>query len=231
MYFNGVNNYVQVPYISVFNQQPFTVMGWISQLSIKADNVLFTTGDTIATDRALHLVIRNGYPRLGFYSDDLTSPTCIGIGVFYYLTFLWEGPATRWQRIYINAVHDSSRVSTGLLRVESGALTGYGGWVGRWGASFHYGYIAQVLIYSRALSDSEVLWNYQYPDNPIRNGLVLWLQAHPAYIKDIDGDGVLEWMDLSGFNNHGKIYGAQLVELVKTAKRVLTPARVLRAVR
>jgi len=90
---------------------------------------------------------------------------------------------------------------------------------------------ANILIYSRALSDSEVQWNYQYPDNPVRNGLVLWLQAHPDYVKDIDGDGRLEWLDLSGFNNHGKIYGAQLVQLVKTPARALTPARVLKPMR
>jgi hypothetical protein len=88
------------------------------------------------------------------------------------------------------------------------------------------GYIAQVLFYSRVLSSDEIRWNYQYPDNPVRNGLVLWLKADPSYVKDIDGDRILEWIDLSGFNNHGKIYGASLVELVKTAKRVLTPVRI-----
>jgi hypothetical protein len=93
------------------------------------------------------------------------------------------------------------------------------------------GYIYQVLFYTRILDTPDISWNVNYPDNPVRNGLVLWLKADPQYIKDIDGDGVLEWIDLSGFGNHGKIYGAQLVELVKTAKRVLTPARVLRAVR
>jgi hypothetical protein len=89
------------------------------------------------------------------------------------------------------------------------------------------GYVAQVLIYSRALTDSEILWNYINPDNPIRNGLVLWLQADPAYVKDIDGDGVPEWLDLSGFDNHGKIYGARLVELIKTPARTLPVARAL----
>jgi hypothetical protein len=93
------------------------------------------------------------------------------------------------------------------------------------------GYIAQVLIYSRALSDSEIAWNYQYPDNPVRNGLVLWLQASPENVRDIDGDGVLEWIDLSGYGNHGKIYGARLVGLVKTPRRLLSPARVLQVAR
>jgi len=67
--------------------------------------------------------------------------------------------------------------------------------------------------YSRALSDSEILWNYQHPDDPVRNGLVLWLEADPQYVKDIDGDGILEWLDLSGNGNHGKVYGARLVDL------------------
>jgi hypothetical protein len=84
-----------------------------------------------------------------------------------------------------------------------------------------------ILVYSKALTDSEILWNYNYPENPVRNGLVLWLQADPQYVKDIDGDGRLEWIDLSGYGNHGKIYGAQLVQLIKTPARTLTSARVL----
>jgi hypothetical protein len=88
-----------------------------------------------------------------------------------------------------------------------------------------------ILVYSRALSDSEIAWNYKNPDNPVRNGLVLWFQAHPDYIKDIDNDGILEWIDLSGYSNHGKIYGARLVELIKSPSRVLQAQRVLSCVR
>jgi hypothetical protein len=93
------------------------------------------------------------------------------------------------------------------------------------------GYVYQVLFYSRVLSSGEVLWNYLYPDNPVRNGLVLWLKADPQYVKDIDGDGILEWVDLSGFNNHGKIYGATLKQIVLTPVRLLASARVLSPVR
>jgi len=93
------------------------------------------------------------------------------------------------------------------------------------------GYISQVLIYSRVLSYSEILWNYQNPDNPVRSGLVLWLQADPNNVKDVDGDGILEWIDLSGYGNHGKIYGAQLVQLIKTPARLLPPNRVLASAR
>jgi hypothetical protein len=79
--------------------------------------------------------------------------------------------------------------------------------------------VVLVRLYSRALTDDEIKWNYRYPWNPVRNGLVLWLHAHPDYVKDIDGDGILEWVDLSGNNNHGKIYGAQLVELIRAPAR------------
>ena len=232
VYFDEVNAYVQVPYISVFNQQAFTVMGWISQLNVKQDNVLFTTCDSFANDRCLHLVIRNGYPYLGFWADDLHGRRYLGTNMFYHLTFIWEGLATKLQKIYVDAVLDNRRVSSGLLTVTSGSVTGNGGWIGRAWDRYHCGFIFQVLIYSRALSDSEIQYNYQYPDNPVRNGLVLWLQADPQYIKDIDGDGRLEWIDLSGYNNHGKIYGAQLVQLpIKTPSRVLKPVRILKPVR
>ena len=87
------------------------------------------------------------------------------------------------------------------------------------GSHYFHGYMAQVLLYSRVLSDSEIQFNYSNPDNPVKDGLVLWLRAHPDNIKDIDGDGLLEWLDLSGYGNHGKIYGATLVKLIRDPVR------------
>jgi len=82
-----------------------------------------------------------------------------------------------------------------------------------------------VLLYSRPLTDEEILWNYNNPDNPVRRGLVLWL--HWDSIDPAKG----VWYDKSGYGNHGKIYGATLVKIVKSPRRVLTPARVLAPVR
>jgi len=82
-------------------------------------------------------------------------------------------------------------------------------------------------MYNRALSDEENWWNYENPDDLVADGLVLSLYAHPNNIQDIDNDGILEWIDLSGHGNHAKLYGARLVELVKEPARVLSPARVL----
>jgi len=71
------------------------------------------------------------------------------------------------------------------------------------------GLIDEVRIYNRALSDSEIKWNYQNPDDPITDGLVLWLDA-----RTYDPSTGI-WYDLSGQDNHGTAYGnPQKVRLV-----------------
>jgi hypothetical protein len=87
--------------------------------------------------------------------------------------------------------------------------------------------VGEVRIYNRTLSDAEIKTLYNYPDASITQGLVLWFKADPNYVKDIDNDGIPEWIDLSGYNNHGKIYGAMLVQIIKNPNRVSKPARVL----
>jgi len=94
-----------------------------------------------------------------------------------------------------------------------------------WEPGWFNGFISQVLIYSRALSAEEILWNYNYPDNPVRDGLVLWLHWDSIDIQSG------KWLDKSGNNNHGTIYGATLYQVVKQPQRLLTPVRVLNTVR
>jgi hypothetical protein len=59
-------------------------------------------------------------------------------------------------------------------------------------------YIAQVLIYNRALSDQEIQEIYYNPLDPPRNGLVLWLPM-------IEGSGTVV-KDYSGNNNNATLY-------------------------
>jgi len=123
--------------------------------------------------------------------------------------------------IYVNGVLDAPPVS--------GAYDPYDIdlWIGRFGNHYLNCIISEVFMYNRALSDEENWWNYENPDDLVADGLVLSLYAHPNNIQDIDNDGILEWIDLSGHGNHAKLYGARLVELVKEPARVLSPARVL----
>jgi hypothetical protein len=89
------------------------------------------------------------------------------------------------------------------------------------------GLVSQVLVYARVLSDDEVMWNYNNFEDPVSGSLRLSLFAHPDNVSDIDNDGILEWIDLSGHGNHGKLYGARLITLIKDPARVLTSARAL----
>jgi hypothetical protein len=91
------------------------------------------------------------------------------------------------------------------------------------------GMIYEVRVYNRALSLEER--NAIRIGGDVKNGLVLWLLAHPDNIRDVDGDGILEWIDLSGYNNHGKVYGAVLTKLVKDSVAVSPSKRILSVVR
>ena len=82
---------------------------------------------------------------------------------------------------------------------------------------FFKGFIAFVRIYSRALSEDEVRWNFYHLNDPVRDGLVLWLHWDSI---DIDA-GV--WYDKSGYGNDGAIYGATLVDVIKKPVRILSP--------
>jgi len=68
-------------------------------------------------------------------------------------------------------------------------------------------YLYSLMIYSRALTDSEIASIYNNPDSSITSGLVLWLKADPAYIQGNT------WLDLSGNGNNATLYNAQLIQL------------------
>jgi len=231
MYFDGVDDYVSIPRSPSLNVgNSITIMMWVYPRAWPPQGCILD---------------RNNYYAIGFYNGymwswlnlpncERASPTLRALNRWYHIAVTYDG-VTR--RHYVNEEPDGFWAENASLqfynsmRVIIGANAYDTDYAEKSPSDFFNGLIASVNVYSRALSDSEIQWNYQYPDNPVKNGLVLWLQAHPDYIKDIDGDGRLEWIDLSGYNNHGKIYGAQLVQLVKTPARALTPARVLSAVR
>ena len=232
MYFNGVNSYIQIsdsPSIRLVN---LSVLSWVQVFSCSSWNVVVSKSTASAnrpnyefgvSQNSCNLYAWNG--GASAYGNYKVSPYIfvhIGVTVSGSTTvFYVNGNLINQASWSVNTNYDTYPLFIGTDYPQPRPED----------YNFFYGYIAQVLIYSRALSDSEIQWNYQYPDNPVRNDLVLWLQADPSNVKDIDGDGRLEWIDLSGYNNHGKIYDAQLVQLIKTPSRVLNPVRVLKPLR
>ena len=86
------------------------------------------------------------------------------------------------------------------------------------------GPIGSVLIYNRALSDSEIEYIYKHPYNPILSGCVLWLS--PENVDESAG----VWRDKSGNGNNGTIYGAQAMDMNKLTFNVKNSNRVLEAI-
>ena len=94
-----------------------------------------------------------------------------------------------------------------LAEKNVGAITLYKStdplWVSRPSDALN-GVVALVLVYNRALSQTEIKWNMMEYHNPVRDGLVLWL--HDRMVGDT-------WHDESGYGNDGTIYGAVRKEL------------------
>jgi len=231
MYFDGVDDYVEVPYspsYKVLGSGTWIVWVYLPSLKTGGGSDVFRDGGYPYRRAEITLDYTNRRFIVGFENAWIYLPN----GSLNNYVSKWF--MATYRRITESGVHSliinnfetswSATFTAGTLAPDStsGLTIVY---------AYPLMYMSIMMIYSRALSDSEIQWNYQYPDNPVRDGLVLWLQAHPDYIKDIDGDGRLEWIDLSGFNNHGKIYGAQLVQLIRAPARVLASGKVLGSVR
>jgi hypothetical protein len=225
MLFDGVDDWVVA---SLPNVQSYTVHVWVNPLQFMPfyglDNDILGTHSPGYYGSAISLIVRP-YNLRAIYQDSarIVVVSIPGFNRFYFASLSASNGGDATLRVYDGGLIDSRTVS-GVLWTQTISQISLGGAV-RGIRRYSNIYLSNVMIYSRILSETEISWNYVNPDNPIRNGLVLWLRAHPDYVKDIDGDGLLEWLDLSGYGNHGKIYGARLVELIRTPTRTLTVAR------
>jgi hypothetical protein len=232
MFFDGVDDYIKFGDVNFFDgERPWSVTIW------------FKTG---SHNGVWHDIIEDGQTTAGIileivkrynsdYIEFIYTNTNGAKGIDYYIPYTpnqWNFLSITFDganaSIYMNAQLIATVAFNGTPASTTEVFT-IGGRIYS-GRSWD-GLIGEVCIYSRVLSYSEILQNYNHPGNPIRDGLVLWLQAHPDYIKDIDNDGILEWVDLSGYGNHGKIYGATLIKLVRDAVAVSTPKRIQSVVR
>jgi hypothetical protein len=234
LYFDGVDDYVGNA--SFPNpDRPFTIAAWFNPVRPPPNYAMGLAGFSFirgAGDGTTRYLMYNAYAEVIFWGYDADIKDGYGIIAS---PFVWHYASVSYVddcnlRLSVDGIFRTSPLKPGCLSTAQGNEYNIGRAYLVWQRWF-YGHIAQVLIYSRSLSDSEVKFNYDNPDNPVRNGLILWLKAQPDYIKDIDGDGLLEWVDLSGCNNHGKIYGARLVEIIRTPLRTLATTRALVAVR
>ncbi|MEM3982476.1 MAG: LamG domain-containing protein [Thermofilum sp.] len=224
--FDGVDDRVRVPVSSTLsNFTAKSVVLWLKPLSYPDiwepyDHGYWVSpfGDLFQNLRTtLVYYLRNTSGTVVYLSYSLPSE----------ILYTWIHVATSWDgsiaRLYVNGVKVVESSFSGVLASSAYSLT-----IGsRYDDIYPYkGLVGGVLIYRRALTDEEVLWNFYYPDNPVRNGLVLWL-----HWDSIDTDkGV--WYDKSGFGNHATLYGNPVKEdVLLSPKRLLSPTRTLTPVR
>jgi len=115
-------------------------------------------------------------------------------------TYNYEGKARLW--LFWD---DGEAYNEGDAIGELSSTTtplGFGQWVGTGKFSF-YGQIWRFLAYNRELSEEEIRWNYENPTNPIRDGLVTWIDMSRGWGSKV--------VDHSGYGNHGKIVNARWI--------------------
>jgi hypothetical protein len=206
--FDGVDDRVDCGYgLSGLGSGEFTLMAWANCLGAGAGpypgvlNREFS-GNILICRRAdfnkWHFFIHAD----GQSSTSIDSNDVITYGVWYHLAMTRDSAGDF--KAYVNGVQQ------GTTRNYPYNLSGVDRkfWVGRYSSSFFNGLIADVQVYNRALSEYEIKWLHNNgrgrPFSAIRDGLVLWLDPSrwrgSSYVKD-----------LSGYGNHGVIYGAKRV--------------------
>ena len=226
LFFNGVNQYAHAPHF--YYEDHFTVVArfmFPHGAPPTRNQPLISNGFTSA-GRDWWLVIDRRpelFPDRGVPLFETRGGERIVNFDYYVYGGVWNHVAVVTSRgMYVNGVLVASgSINIGAVSKGTAPLT-----VGIDGVHRYMGYVSEVLIYSRALSKEEILWDFYYPDNPVRDGLVLWL-----HWDSIDTDKGM-WYDKSGFGNHATLYNNPVKEdVLLPPKRLLSPTRTLTPVR
>ena len=152
--FNGTNGYVRGS-VNIKNV-PFTIICWIYFNVTPTSQTYFSAGNNSLTRQALHLrMVSNTSFLFGMYNDDLTATVSGVTGVWNcFAVTLTSGFV---QSIYQNGIFNTSRTAGGYF---DGSSTSN---IGRFtlpASEYVNANISLVQVYSRALSASEILQNY-----------------------------------------------------------------------
>jgi hypothetical protein len=207
LYFDGVDDYVLVSNsVSLRLDNNISILSFVYSLLANASIFGFIIRQTEYCTHSFYIGSNSEYFAHTYY-DGVAWP---GYAYFTNIYGRWVHLASTFSFPVMRGYLDGSRVVTQTLSTLPQTNPQYNANVYIGGLETGYylkGYMAQLLIYTRALSDSEVVWNYNNPNNPVKDGLVLWLDARACDASR----GIC--YDLSGNNNHGIMYGAQVVTL------------------
>jgi len=217
--FDGTDDYVNVPYATNQNlTSQGTISVWINPATVTQGNfaglVAQCTGGNVnmqaytlswrQVSGAMYGQICNG---LGTYNEIYAALPTIA-NIWYNIVFTWNGSQLN---MYNNGVVIGTTTQTINKQVLATDLT-IGGFTykGAGGADEYFnGKIANVKLYNRGFTSSEVLQNYQAeqyrfetPAGPVTNGLLLYWDA--GNLDSYPGTGTTIY-DLSGNGNNGTL--------------------------
>jgi len=210
-YFNGSSSLVQV------DNDPSLNIADNLTIHLKVMPKAFSVYDP--------LISKYGEHQLEIYSDKLRFVAVLDIG-----TKIWSPPHTfeinKWYDItftfknglgsvYVNGSliqgfnYGASQIITTTNEIWIGA-SHWGGWSGYCSCN-----IGLVLMYSRVLSQTDILQIINNPYSPIKEDLVLWFDNR-SFTQ-------FKWIDLSGNENHGTPNNVILRHVRKYPATFVTP--------
>lgn len=160
--FDGSNDYVSIPYSSVFNVSNALTIESIVKFANNSSSFIFEKGN-VNTQYSLFshgtdIVFRTFHNGDSGYITTNMSKTSAGIvnGQWHHIVGSWDGSV---KRIYVDGVLKKSQSKSGALKTNT-----QGSAIGRFGGTssgyFFTGDIAKVAIYNIGLSQSQITQHY-----------------------------------------------------------------------
>lgn len=153
--FDGTGSYATGTLATSLSGSALTIGAWVRPITLPSERVYFSLGSTFGTDSTIHLrFYSNTWFRFGMYTDDLDAfnfdPV---IGKWSYVVCTLDD--SRLQSIYQNGTLKSTRTALGMFNGNS--IYNIGWWNGTQPINANIG---PVHVYNRALSQQEILQNY-----------------------------------------------------------------------
>ncbi len=243
LYFDGVDDYVETPWVQNSVTQ-YTIVVWVNTTALYPGTLVQDRGSGAGLSITLAIPPScgghggkcpgypgsgYGFPGVGLDSNSMWigvyATSSVNDGVWHCVVGVFNsvsGQSITPSNFSIYVDGNLANGNTNQIGSATSPVSGLGptiiGYHQAWNV-YYNGYISAVYIYTRALSSSEIQQIYNQPLNPPTNGLVLWYDW-----TSLDCSAGV-WYDKSGNNNNGTIYGATCVDLDKSPVRLLSPVR------
>jgi hypothetical protein len=204
IYFDGTDDFCVVPSSSLNGLSSGSISVWVKFLNLNFQYVLSLPNSS--GNNGFDILIENG--KLDSYLQALNSAGSTGsqfvpkLGIWYNIVTTYDGTT---HKLFVNGILISSVGRSGTIRNGIGQT-----FLGRFSSGFgaySNNYTSNAQLYNRALSQTEILQNYQLYKNRfgydvVENGLVLNLNSQNYVSYRETGTS---WFDLTGNNNTGTL--------------------------